>query len=79
MERFYYRKKRKLKISNGKAKGMATTTQTKIIYYHKSGVEGGCPKCGNPDCPVSSKPSQRIRTHKCSKCNFTFKSVELAL
>jgi len=51
------------------------TEQTKVVYYRKAGVEGGCPICGEPDCRVTGKPSKKVRRHKC-KNGHTFKSVE---
>lgn len=55
---------------------MAAIEQEKIAIYHKSGVEGGCPKCGNKQCPVIGTPGSKTRWHKCTACGYSFKSVE---
>ena len=34
-----------------------------------------CPKCKSPEVPVQ-RTIQRVRYHRCRRCQFTFKSIE---
>jgi len=54
----------------------AEQAAAEIVYYVKAHVEGGCPECGDNDCPVvSRKKGSKVRQHKCSNGHY-FKSVQ---